>query len=408
MKFDQCRLGQLVPKPTCLSSDLPIQCWDGLSCNHPPHKLPEDMQSSDLSRYPPPMMQGLAGAISQALSDIGQEASKPTADWTHKHPGASDELPFRQQVRHMDHGLDRPTSLPLAHRISLMDEHVVVQLGFRTRPSEMGVGKTFPGRLVPPLRKNTGITSLGQQIIDITSEFNQAVQMSISCGEKNHPFSDAALRNIRQCLGAAEGQPFFLTLISRLAKASGDPDWKYPLTLQEGVPIGVDEPTLTSPGVWPTKEELRGSPDDWEDLLSPTGRHNYDSAEAFSDSIKETFVEEKAMGLVEGPFTKQEAANRCGCNPSELCPGPMAAIDEGDKIRTIYDGSFGGANAHIQQNSTEKTTAPTVMDCVHGIHWLRAAREVSTSESAPQGQRATPCQKGVCGTGPTKILLSYC
>eukprot|EP00434_Breviolum_minutum_P001097 symbB.v1.2.000961.t1/scaffold39.1/size394969/5 len=76
VKFDQCRLGQLVPKATCLSSDLAIQCWDGLSCNHPPHKLPEDMQSSDLSRYPPPMMQGVA-AISQALSDIGQEASKP-------------------------------------------------------------------------------------------------------------------------------------------------------------------------------------------------------------------------------------------------------------------------------------------------------------------------------------------
>ena len=95
---------------------------------------------------------------------------------------------------------------------------------------------------------------------------------------------------------------------------------KYPLTLQEGVPIGVDEPTLTSPGVWPTKEELRGSPDDWEDLPSPTGRHNYDSAEAFPDSIKETFVEEKAMGLVEGPFTKQEAAKICGCSPSWTLP----------------------------------------------------------------------------------------
>ena len=35
VKFDQCRLGQLVPKATCLSSDLAIQCWDGL-CNHPP------------------------------------------------------------------------------------------------------------------------------------------------------------------------------------------------------------------------------------------------------------------------------------------------------------------------------------------------------------------------------------
>jgi len=107
--------------------------------------------------------------------------------------------------------------------------------------------------------------------------------------------------------------------------------------LEVPVPIGVDEPTLTSPAVWPTKEELKGIPDEWEELPSPyTGRHNYDSAEVFSDSIKETFIEEKEMGLVEGPFTKQEAANRCGCFPRELCPGPMAAIDEGDKIRTIY------------------------------------------------------------------------
>ena len=119
------------------------------------------------------------------------------------------------------------------------------------------------------------------------------------------------------------------------------------------------------------------------------------------------------MGLVEGPFTKQEAADRCGCNPSELCPGPMAAIDEGDKIRTIYDGSFGGANAHIQQNSTEKTTAPTVMDCVHGIHWLQRP-ETFQPQKAPHRSNGrlpmalTPWQKGVCGTGPIKTLLSCC
>ena len=79
---------------------------------------------------------------------------------------------------------------------------------------------------------------MGQKIIDVTSELNQAVQMSISCGEKKHPFSDELLKRIRQCLGAtpedgvAEGQPFFLTLISRLAKTSGDPDWKYPCRLE--------------------------------------------------------------------------------------------------------------------------------------------------------------------------------
>jgi len=148
-----------------------------------------------------------------------------------------------------------------------MDEHVVLQLGFRTRPLRDG-----GGRRVPPLRKETGITSIGQKIIELTSELNQAVQMFISCGEKNHPFSDELFSRIRQCLGAteedgvAEEQPFFLTLISKLAKMSGDQDWEYPLTLQEGVPLGVEEPTLTSPGVWPTKEELKGVPEEWEDL----------------------------------------------------------------------------------------------------------------------------------------------
>ena len=68
--------------------------------------------------------------------------------------------------------------------------------------------------------------------------------------------------------------------------------------------------------------------------------------------------------------------------PAELCPGPLAAIDEGDKIRTIYDGSWGHANSHIQQNTVEKTTAPTVMDCVQAIHWLNTTKEKSTGTVA--------------------------
>ena len=41
------------------------------------------------------------------------------------------------------------------------------------------------------------------------------------------------------------------------------------------------------------------------------------------------------MGMVEGPFSKEAAASRCGCASADLCPGPLAGIDEGDKIRTI-------------------------------------------------------------------------
>ena len=58
------------------------------------------------------------------------------------------------------------------------------------------------------------------------------------------------------------------------------------------------------------------------------------------------------MGMVEGPFTKVEAAARCGCEIEDLCPGPLAGIDEGDKIRTIYDGSVGGANDTIRNQTS--------------------------------------------------------
>lgn len=77
----------------------------------------------------------------------------------------------------------------------------------------------------------------------------------------------------------------------------------------EGVPFKVDEPTQSSPGIWPTKEELKGAQDQWEALSPPVGNYDYDSAETFSETIKETFQEEKVMDLVEGPFTKQRGCN---------------------------------------------------------------------------------------------------
>ena len=99
------------------------------------------------------------------------------------------------------------------------------------------------------------------------------------------------------------------------------------------------------------------------------------------------------MGMTVGPLSKQQAADLCGCDPTALCPGPLAGIDEGDKVRTIYDGSVGGANAKIQQNTKVRTTAPTVLDCVHAIHWLHAARHteactrprLSPGASGPEG-----------------------
>ena len=51
---------------------------------------------------------------------------------------------------------------------------------------------------------------------------------------------------------------------------------------------------------------------------------------------------------------------------------------DGDNI----DGSWGGANTHIQENTTERTTAPIVMDCVQALHWLHA---IQPGPSTPAG-----------------------
>ena len=93
------------------------------------------------------------------------------------------------------------------------------------------------------------------------------------------------------------------------------------------------------------------------------------------------------MGMVDGPLTKVEAAARRGCNMEDRCPGPLAGIDEGDKIRTIYDGSVGGANDTIRNQTVERTTAPTVLDGVQALHWLHAAAEEGACPRPREGGR---------------------
>ena len=132
-----------------------------------------------------------------------------------------------------------------------------------------------------------------------------------------------------------------------------------------------------------TQERTRWGRPSGSTLDDPKGRHNYPSAADFSKEIRATFEEEVALGMTVGPLSRQEAAELCECDPTELCPGPLAGIDEGDKVRTIYDGSVGGANAKIQQNTKERTTAPTVLDCVHAIHWLHAARHTKADRPSP-------------------------
>ena len=166
---------------------------------------------------------------------------------------------------------------------------------------------------------------------------------------------------------------------------------------------------MTSPKVWPTKEELKGEAWLGEDPPPPVAHDNYPTAELFARKIEATFYEERALDMVDGPFTRSEAAERCRCKPEELCPGPLAGIDESDKIRTIYDGSKGGANAHIQAHTEEKTTAPMVGDCLHAIHWLRTAADHPHLLRAPlSGTEEKPCKVHQPGQGQLVFVDDYC
>ena len=201
---------------------------------------------------------------------------------------------------------DRGTRVP-----RLTDRVAIVQLGFRSRPLRDGGGKPSPtGRLNPPFRTISPLATLGALIMTL-------VRMSLASGATTHPFQEADLA----------------------ASLSGDPVWEFPLTLKEGVPLGVSDPTLTFPGVWPTKEELKGEAWLGEDPPPPVAHDNYPTAELFAKEIESTFYEERALDMVDGPFTRSEAAERCRCKPEE------------------------------------KTTAPMVGDCLHAIHWLRTAAD---------------------------------
>ena len=74
-----------------------------------------------------------------------------------------------------------------------------------------------------------------------------------------------------------------LLILHSVALNIQDPDYQFPRDLEQGVPLGVTDPPLTSPGIWPLKKELKG---EFQQLPHPTGRGNYPSADHFSELIR--------------------------------------------------------------------------------------------------------------------------
>ena len=166
----------------------------------------------------------------------------------------------------------------------------------------------------------------------------------------------------------AQGQPFLLDLMQDAARLAGDPDWQFPGSVADGVPLGVEEKLEMPHAIWPPKLV-----DDPEPEETPSCADNYDSAEDHADLIKATYREEKDLQMTLGPFKdKESAAQACGTTPDSLCTGALGAKDEKDKVRTVHDGTVNGVNKWIQMNIPGKTTAPRVADLLLAARSLEA------------------------------------
>ena len=183
----------------------------------------------------------------------------------------------------------------------------MVRLGFKVRPLRDGGGKPSPGRSPPPLRKPApSLVELGKKILQLATNVVDKVIESIHQQDKHHPFPPDLLEQVRSLVpGSNQDTP----LTDNHSSWTTFGQWQRWLVIQTsntlrlktGVPLGVKEPPLKSPGIWPTKEELKGeSPLDGA-LEDPRGRGNYASAEIHSDDIRKTFLEERDMDMVLGP-----------------------------------------------------------------------------------------------------------
>jgi len=364
ISFDQCMLGQRVPKTTTLATNLDLLHLDKRFCDSG-HVHGGVKSSSELSRYPHQMMEELSRAL---VKEISPDAF-----------GSEQRRPDRPLVTHHD-------------MQDWLSPQIQVQLGPKMRPLRDGGGIPSPGRVTPPHRTWHPIHLKGKVILDMMKTHEEVQFPCESC-----PFSSMTLQTIRDVLvpgglhHVEPGQPFHLELLSAILEEMGDKDLVYISHLRDGVPLGVTGPTLRSPGIWPTKEEMSGEYQEPTQLQDLEEHGNYASAIQLEDEVEKTFQEEKRLGLVEGPFTRREAATICGCREDELYSSPLGAIQEADKIRTIFDGSIGNQNSHIRANTEERTTCPTVLDCTTAIFWLHKAAKTTPTDAHGSEKGSNRC-----------------
>ena len=362
--FDQCRYGhKACPKSTTIADKLGMVDLDGKFCTcWSPIRYREGITPAELGRYGMGLMHYIADKIADPT---------PTAQPTQSHTNCHKLLELSEwSSRKSDAAnLEGTQVLPIQN----------VRLGFKMRPMRDGAGKPSPGNLAPNIRTRNPLATKGEEIIKYCIKWGGKVDLHKK--SKTHPFPPWFLADIEHILSdngytdctITNGQPFKLNLVKQLLIEGKDPDYDYMDRLAEGLNIGVEEQIPMSPGIWPSKAEMRGEElsiaedeDDETDLLAV---ENYSSADVYIKEIRQTYVDEKELDMVIGPLTRSEAVTACGCSDEELITGAMGANIEADKIRPIFDASVTNVNPKIQRNTLERTTAPGLADGAHAARW---------------------------------------
>ena len=199
------------------------------------------------------------------------------------------------------------------------------------------------------------------------------IRMSLASGATTHPFQEADLEELRAILGPRHlhercpGQPFLLDLVSHLASLSGDPDWEFPLTLKE-VPLGVSDPTLTSPRVWPTKEELKGEawlgedpPPQW--LMITTQRLN-----SLPRKSNQPFTRNEPCTWWTGPSLAPRRQRGAAANRRNSARAPLQGLMS--RTRSGRSTKRGSKRAHPGSHGGEDHRTDGWR-----LHWLRTAAD---------------------------------
>ena len=143
----------------------------------------------------------------------------------------------------------------------------------KDRPYQDGGGLCSPGRW--PRQRRTGSFEKGKFILKVAKELLKesagseeeilGMMLKLATGKtEESPFEEAVVDGLRSWLfehlgvpaahrGRPEGQEMYLGTISFLLKDLGDPDWSYPLSIAEGVPLGVGRTLPRTPAVFEEK-----------------------------------------------------------------------------------------------------------------------------------------------------------